>query len=535
MKQRLTNWNAKDTEKSRQKALELCENARGQLVLHYPFVGHLGLQIEFVPVVDSRIRTIATNGKVIYIRPEWIIQLPMVTRAAIIAHTIWTAALCHSFRRGELDARRFDHASDLEVYSLLKAEKVSMTIKPDYADRFPKHLTVEEIFKALPENTVERSEDADVHLYLAGRVALPSLAEQALEEERKKQQEQMPIEKHSSSKQLQTQEQRGERKDGQKENAEEQQGNGDDGATQPDQDAAANREGNSGDGEESSGGAEENHSGDDGGHSETAPAGECSQSRQAENRKTGKVSKGETRSTLENAEEDVEHDPAVDTECDPMMREVWRQRILETAQAYEMMHGTLPGDIAEVVQQFRESRIDYMQKLRRYLTLHSGGETKWLPPAKRFVWQKMYLPSHNNGRLEAVLAIDTSGSTQDYLDKFFGDTLKIMRQFVKFHLTVILCDAEVTEVKEYTENSRVPKEIVVKGGGGTNFIPVFKYIESKHLSPRVMLYLTDGVGDAPKKAPDYPVIWVLTPHGKKPCDWGEVIQMDNNETLDDVS
>lgn len=151
MKQRLTNWNAKDTEGFRKRALELCENARGQLVLHYPFVGHLGLQIEFVPVVASRIRTIATNGKAIYIRPEWIIQLPVVTRAAIIAHTIWTAALCHSFRRGELDAHRFDLASDLEAYSLLKAENVSMAIKPDYADRFPKHQTVEGIFKALPE------------------------------------------------------------------------------------------------------------------------------------------------------------------------------------------------------------------------------------------------------------------------------------------------------------------------------------------------------------------------------------------------
>jgi predicted metal-dependent peptidase len=530
MKQRLTNWNAKDTEKSRQKALELCENARGQLVLHYPFVGHLGLQIEFIPVVDSRIRTIATNGKVIYIRPEWIIQLPVVTRAAIIAHTIWTAALCHSFRRGELEARRFDLASDLEVYSLLNAEKVSMAIKPDYADRFPKHQTVEEIFKALPEDVVERSEDADVHLYLAGRVVLPTLAEQALEAERKKQQEQMPVEKHSSSKQSQESEQSGEQEDGQRENAEAQQGNGgvDGGETQSDQDASGNREGDSRVGEESTGGAEENPSGDDGEYPETAPGGKCPQNTQAKNRKPGKENQGETQSTLKDAEDAV-HDAAVDTECDPMMREVWRQRILETAQAYEMMHGTLPADIAEVVQQFRESKIDYMQKLRRYLTLHSGGETKWLPPAKRFVWQKMYLPSHNNGRLEAVLAIDTSGSTQDYLDQFYGDTLKIMRQFGRFQLTVIQCDAEITEVKEYTENSRTPKEITVKGGGGTSFLPVFNYIREKALKPRVMLYFTDGFGEAPEKAPDYPVIWVLTPHGEKPCAWGDVIQIPEDE------
>ena len=213
-----------------------------------------------------------------------------------------------------------------------------------------------------------------------------------------------------------------------------------------------------------------------------------------------------------------------------MMREVWRQRILETAQNYEMMHGLLPGDIAEIVQQFRESKIDYMQKLRRYQTLHSGGDMQWLPPAKRFVWQKMYLPSRNNASLEAVLAIDTSGSTQAYIDKFFGDVLKIMRQFGKFHLTVIQCDATITDVQEYTENSRVPKSLNAKGGGGgTDFVPVFNYIEEKRIIPRVMLFFTDGYGDAPDKAPGYPVIWVLTPGGKKPCDWGDVIQIEEEQ------
>ena len=436
MRRRLTNWEAKDTERSRQRAMELCENARGQLVLHYPFVGHLGLQIEFVPVVDSRIRTIATNGKVIYIRPEWICQLPLVTRAAVVAHTIWTAALCHSFRKGSLDARRFDAASDLEVYSLLLAEKVSMAVKPDYADRFPKHKAVEEIYKALPEKPTARGGDADVHLYLAGQVKLPDLptGEQKSEEKRR---------------------------------------------------------------------TAEDGSG----------AGEAK----------------EKQVTAEDGDGIGEVDAAVDTSCDPMMREVWRQRILETAQAYEMMHGTLPGDIAEVVKQFRESKIDYMQKLRRHLTLRSGGEARWLPPAKRFVWQKMYLPSRSNGALEAVLAIDTSGSTQDYLEKFFGDTLKIMRQFGRFRLTVIQCDTKITDVQVYTEDSRAPKGIQAKGGGGTSFVPVFDYIRDNRLCPRVMLYFTDGFGNAPEKAPDFPVIWVLTPNGQKPCGWGEVIQLDGEK------
>ena len=502
MKQRLTNWNAKDSEKSRQKALELCENARGQLVLHYPFVGHLGLQIDFVPVVDSRIRTIATNGKVIYIRPEWICQLPMVTRAAIIAHTIWTAALCHPFRRGDLEARRFDAASDLEVYTLLKAEKVAMTVKPDYADLFPKHKTVEDIFKELPENTVPRSEDADVHLYLAGRINLPELPGQAQE----KQQEEacavcIPCEDGGEG---QVDYSQGAGASSGNENA----SGGENGEQQEGKGAGASS------GNENASGEDDDKRKGQGG--KNAPG----MNEQDADAGTGGTSNGEA------AQEAGEVDAEVDTTCDPMMREVWRQRILETAQNYEMMHGLLPGDIAEIVQQFRESKIDYMQKLRRYLTLHSGGDMQWLPPAKRFVWQKMYLPSRSNAALEAVLAIDTSGSTQNYIDKFFGDALKIMRQFGKFHLTVIQCDAKITDVQEYTENSRAPKSLRAKGGGGTDFVPVFNYIEEKRIIPRVMLFFTDGYGEAPDKAPGYPVIWVLTPGGQKPCEWGDVIQIE---------
>ena len=348
-----------------------------------------------------------------------------------------------------------------------------MAVKPDYADMFPKHQTVEDIFKALPENPEPRSEDADVHLYLAGRITLPELPGQAQE----KQQEKANVANMGGSGSS----------EGQRE-----------GASSGEEHASGGENG-----EQKKGKGNAPAPGE-----QKAEAGSSASSGGEETQEMGEV------------------DAAVDTSCDPMMREVWRQRILETAQNYEMMHGLLPGDIAEIVQQFRESKIDYMQKLRRYLTLHSGGNMQWLPPAKRFVWQKMYLPSRNNATLEAVLAIDTSGSTQNYIDKFFGDTLKIMRQFGKFHLTVIQCDAKITDVQEFTENSRVPKSLNAKGGGGTCFVPVFDYIDEKCIKPRVMLFFTDGYGSAPDKAPGYPVIWVLTPEGKKPCEWGDVIQIE---------
>lgn len=65
-----------------------------------------------------------------------------------------------------------------------------------------------------------------------------------------------------------------------------------------------------------------------------------------------------------------------------------------------------------------------------------------------------------------------------------------------------------------------------QGFGGTSFLEPFKYVEKELTgSPTVFIYLTDGFGEAPKKAPDYPVIWCLTGQGKKPSEWGLAVRI----------
>jgi predicted metal-dependent peptidase len=39
------------------------------------------------------------------------------------------------------------------------------------------------------------------------------------------------------------------------------------------------------------------------------------------------------------------------------------------------------------------------------------------------------------------------------------------------------------------------------------------------------VFLTDGHGDAPEHAPDYPVLWVLTAGGQPPAVWGNVLRL----------
>ena len=127
--------------------------------------------------------------------------------------------------------------------------------------------------------------------------------------------------------------------------------------------------------------------------------------------------------------------------------------------------------------------------------------------------------------LKAVVALDTSGSTQNDLPTFFGELVSLMRSFGKFDLDVIQCDAEIQQVEHYTEGNLPPpnKKWTVKGLGGTDFRPVFDHIrKNMREQPDLLLFFTDGYGTAPECRPPYPVMWVLTSDGKQPVPWGRV-------------
>jgi predicted metal-dependent peptidase len=149
-----------------------------------------------------------------------------------------------------------------------------------------------------------------------------------------------------------------------------------------------------------------------------------------------------------------------------------------------------------------------------------GGERQWLPPNRRYVWKNLYLPRRAKKQsIEIVLAIDTSGSTTEDLPDFLAELRGMTSAFGEYKLIIIQCDTRIRSVKEYSNDDPLPEKLQFYGFGGTSLIPPFNYVKGK-TPPTVFIYLTDGFGDAPAKAPDYPVIWCLTKEGKKPAKWG---------------
>ena len=63
-------------------------------------------------------------------------------------------------------------------------------------------------------------------------------------------------------------------------------------------------------------------------------------------------------------------------------------------------------------------------------------------------------------------------------------------------------------------------DVVGQAGDGESAVK----LATEH-RPDLVIYLTDGYGEAPERPPSVPVIWCLTPGGEAPTTWGRIKQL----------
>ena len=204
-----------------------------------------------------------------------------------------------------------------------------------------------------------------------------------------------------------------------------------------------------------------------------------------------------------------------------------RRIVIHSAQLAERRQGSLPAHVSAVVEKLRKPELNWKELLKQFVTSCYCGSRRWLPPARRYVGIGLYLQSRRSERLEAVLAVDTSGSTMGDLPQFFAELSNLLDSFGNYELTVIHCDCEVRHVEKFSDAKPLPRNHKWQsfGNGGTSFAPPFEYVEKHGIRPQVFIYLTDGCGDAPEKPPAFPVLWVLTRDGEVPAKWGRCIRL----------
>lgn len=198
--------------------------------------------------------------------------------------------------------------------------------------------------------------------------------------------------------------------------------------------------------------------------------------------------------------------------------------VCAAAQSIERKQGHLPDGIENIVKEVLKPEINWKEALSRFCTKFLGGDHSWRRCSRHAVARDMYLPGKVDEKINALVAIDTSGSTNPDLPKFLGELEGLVKSFGKYEITIVQCDAEIQDVKKFDNNNPIAlKDFKMKGFGGTDFRPVFKWVrEHGEDEYNCVIYFTDSYGTAPTYAPPYPVLWVLTSDGNEDfCDWGE--------------
>ena len=453
-------------EAAKKKAAQLLEHDRIRLLMLHPFLGALIMRLNLIATWDSRCSTAGTDGTNIFVHAGYYTELDLDNRIGVLAHCVWHIALCHFLRRGGRNKERFDLACDCEVDFLLKEEKINspfaLTNNPEWQG-----LNAESIYEYIPVPVLLDLPEK------GGGKHIPSSY--------------FPIASPES-------------------------GDSDSDADSANHDSDENADAN----ERSSSGKQKSDNRDHNADCDTNNNGKSGWKNQRdlhwEPKQEAQFADGNT---------DPVTDPNFQIEFLPNLAEHCREMVLGTAVWVERLQGKLPAHLQRLVEIYRTSQLNWREQLLQFVTSCFGGGRRWLPPNRRYISQGLYLQSYRDQKLKAVIALDSSGSTTRYLSDFLAELNAIMTSFGNYELTVIQCDAEIHSVEKFTpDNPLEPGKMQLQGGGGTDFRPVFEYIDTELPDIEILLFLTDGYGVIPERQPPYPVIWCLCEGGEKPTQWG---------------
>ncbi len=435
--------------------------ARTKLILDKPFLGALVLRLPLAAADPNWCPTTATDARKFYFNPEYIDSLSMSQTQFMLAHEALHCALSHFARRQHRVQHRWDLACDYAINPLLLEDGLT---PPGNCQVMPQYLgmTAEEIYPLIDEN--DQTETIDQHLF-----------------------------------------------DQDNQSGGGQQGNAPD---KPESDQTERGQG-----------GESTQREDDRDQGGETPMDQQSPDNQGQG---GKPMEADSRQS-EQQQKDGDQDGRGDPTPPPLSKDErqtlevqWQQRLAGAAQQ-AMQAGKMGGSMARLVDHLLQPRLPWRMMLARYMTAMARDDFTYMRPSRRE--GDAILPSLKSSQVEIVVAVDTSGSIRaNEMDEFLSEVSALKGQ-MRARVTLLACDTNLSDgapwVFEPWEEFSCPAEI--QGGGGTDFRPVFKWLEEQGQRPELLVYFTDAQGQFPQYEPNYPVIWLVK--GKETVPWGQRVQL----------
>ena len=253
---------------------------------------------------------------------------------------------------------------------------------------------------------------------------------------------------------------------------------------------------------------------------------------------TSNYTNGNSDTTYATALTDAEMERIISNrkELENMWRDVseYVQTALETL---EHQRGDKAGGLTQNLKEVNRERYDYTAFLKKFAVM--GEAMKINDDEFDYIYYTYGLELYRNMPLvepleykdvkrirEFVIAIDTSGSVSgELVQKFVQKTYNILKStesfFSKINLHIIQCDADIQQDVRITSREEFDeylKTMKLHGFGGTDFRPVFQYVDNlieqkEFTNLKGLIYFTDGFGVFPERQPQYQTAFVYINDG----------------------
>lgn len=203
--------------------------------------------------------------------------------------------------------------------------------------------------------------------------------------------------------------------------------------------------------------------------------------------------------------------------------EQWKSRLAAAAQAARQA-GKLSPSLMRFVDNLLAPQLPWRALLARYMMNAARDDYSFQRTSRRDTGAAL-MPRLYSQSVNVVVALDTSGSIKDEELREFLTEVDALKGQVRAEVILHACDDKLCPGGPWRfaqwEAITLPEGI--SGKGGTDFRPVFDWIERERLNPDLLVYFTDAEGQFPEREPQYPVVWLVK--GKAPVPFGARIQL----------
>jgi predicted metal-dependent peptidase len=157
--------------------------------------------------------------------------------------------------------------------------------------------------------------------------------------------------------------------------------------------------------------------------------------------------------------------------------------------------GNIPGDIKRMIGALTEPKMDWRQMIRVSLESNLVSDFTFMRPNRKSQFANVVLPGmKKDHQIDIAIALDVSGSiSNDDTRDFLSEVQGIMDQFECYKIHIWCFDTQVSGYDVFTsDDGRAITEFEMTGGGGTDFMPNWTFMEENEIEPDQFLMFTDG-------------------------------------------